>query len=131
MLNYSTSKNRIRISGHVPSNFLFKYNCSYIYIFFRLTVLTFSTLLDSYFYGRLQFSWWNFLQFNVFHNVSANYSVQSLYWYFVLGLPVVLGPCIVPFYSAIAAQMKDNLSLSDEIFYKLYKTVMFSLVLYR
>lgn len=97
--------------------------------FFRLTVLIFSTLLDSYFYGQLQLTWWNFLQFNVFYNISANYSVQSLYWYFVLGLPVVLGPCIVPFYTAIASQMRDN--ITDDIFSKLYSTVMFSLVLYR
>ncbi|KAK7604082.1 hypothetical protein V9T40_004355 [Parthenolecanium corni] len=98
------------------------------YIPIGLVVLISSTFLDSYFYGRLQLTWWNFLEFNVFHNVSANYSVQSLYWYFVLGLPVVLGPCIVPFYTAIASQMKDN--IIDDIFSKVYQTVMFSLVLY-
>lgn len=51
-----------------------------------------STLIDSFFYGKWIFVQWNFLKFNVLHNVGEFYGSHPWHWYWTQGLPVVIGP---------------------------------------
>lgn len=67
------------------------------YIFIGSTILMFSIMLDSYFHGSFVVTQWNFLYYNIFKNVNAHYSVEHIYWYFVSGLPSVLGPIYLIF----------------------------------
>lgn len=99
------------------------------YVPVGLIVLSLATLIDSFFYGEWVFTWWNFFIFNVIYNIGAHYSVHSLYWYFVIGLPVVLGPCIIPFYITIASNIKPSRSY-DSVYDKLVSTIWFSLLFY-
>lgn len=62
------------------------------YIFIGSTILISSIILDSYFHGSFVVTQWNFLYYNIFKNINAHYSVEPVYWYFVSGLPSVLGP---------------------------------------
>lgn len=62
------------------------------YIFIGSTILIFSIVLDSYFHGSFVVTQWNFLYYNIFKNINAHYSVEHVYWYFISGLPSVLGP---------------------------------------
>ncbi|XP_077050084.1 GPI alpha-1,2-mannosyltransferase 3 isoform X5 [Siphateles boraxobius] len=58
----------------------------------RTLALAISTLIDSVFYGK-----WNFLKFNVLHNVAEFYGAHPWHWYFTQGLLVVIGPHL-PFF---------------------------------
>ncbi|XP_046405378.1 GPI mannosyltransferase 3 [Ischnura elegans] len=56
-----------------------------------------STLVDSYFYGKLTFTPWNFFVKNVYNGIGAFYGIHGLYWYVFCGLPVILGVHFIPF----------------------------------
>ncbi|XP_071438647.1 GPI mannosyltransferase 3 [Hetaerina americana] len=56
-----------------------------------------SVLVDTYFYGKLIFTPWNFFMMNVFNGVGAFYGIHGLYWYVFCGLPVILGVNLIPF----------------------------------
>ncbi|GBP77306.1 GPI mannosyltransferase 3 [Eumeta japonica] len=47
--------------------------------------------LDSYFYGRLVITPWEFFKFNILHDVASHYGTHPWYWYLTQGLPAVLG----------------------------------------
>lgn len=38
--------------------------------------------IDSYFYGELTVSWWNFFDWNVVKNISSSFGVEPFYFYF-------------------------------------------------
>ncbi|XP_053479707.1 GPI mannosyltransferase 3 [Ictalurus furcatus] len=59
--------------------------------------LTLSTLIDCTFYGKWTFVQWNFLKFNVLHNVAEFYGTHPWHWYFTQGFVVVIGPHL-PFF---------------------------------
>ncbi|CAK1589256.1 unnamed protein product [Parnassius mnemosyne] len=52
--------------------------------------------LDSYFYGKLIITPWEFFKFNVLQDVASFYGTHPWYWYITIGLPVVLGINIIP-----------------------------------
>ncbi|XP_017560514.1 GPI mannosyltransferase 3 isoform X1 [Pygocentrus nattereri] len=61
-----------------------------------LTLLC-STLIDCASYGKWIFVQWNFLKFNVVHNVAEFYGTHPWHWYFTQGFVVVVGPHL-PFF---------------------------------
>lgn len=66
------------------------------YVFTGVTMTALFTLIDSYLYGYLVFTPWNFLKFNVFEGVGSFYGSHPIYWYFTIGLPCILGLQTVP-----------------------------------
>ncbi|XP_029495112.1 GPI mannosyltransferase 3 isoform X1 [Oncorhynchus nerka] len=56
-----------------------------------------STLIDCIFYGKWTLVQYNFLKFNVFHNVAEFYGSHPWHWYFTQGFVVVIGPHL-PFF---------------------------------
>lgn len=50
-----------------------------------------SILLDTYYYGTLTISPWEFFRVNVLYKVGDLYGTQHVLWYIVCGLPVLLG----------------------------------------
>ncbi|XP_072945372.1 GPI mannosyltransferase 3 [Epargyreus clarus] len=52
--------------------------------------------LDTYFYGSLIITPWEFFKFNVLHNISAFYGKHPWYWYMAVGIPSVLAINVVP-----------------------------------
>ncbi|KAF4525272.1 hypothetical protein B566_EDAN009355 [Ephemera danica] len=77
------------------------------YVFIGVTMAAFFTLLDSFFYGYLVFTPWNFLKFNVFESVGSFYGSQPFYWYLTIGLPCILGLQTVPFLLGIRRTAKS------------------------
>ncbi|TTD92248.1 GPI mannosyltransferase 3 [Bagarius yarrelli] len=63
----------------------------------RFVTLTAATLIDCTFYGTWTFVQWNFLKFNVLHNVAAFYGTHPWHWYLTQGFVVVIGPHL-PFF---------------------------------
>jgi len=57
--------------------------------------LGFTLLLDSHFYGKWTFAFYNFLNFNLVHQGSALYGTHPFHYYFLEGIFSVLGPMIV------------------------------------
>jgi phosphatidylinositol glycan class B len=47
-------------------------------------------LIDSYFYGKFVLTAYNFLSYNVFHNVGAHYGTHPWHWFVTEGFPVLL-----------------------------------------
>lgn len=95
------------------------------YIFIGLMSLTFSIILDSYLHGSFVVTHWNFLYYNIIKKVNAHYSIEHWYWYFISGLPPVLGPIFLIFvYTSIKKLRYINRIDTDT---KLMITVLWTL----
>ncbi|KAG8227894.1 hypothetical protein J437_LFUL008208 [Ladona fulva] len=82
--------------------------------------------IDSYFYGKLIFTPWNFVKFNVFHGVGAFYGTQPWYFYLFCGLPVVLGIYIVPFlYGAWVVKKNKGPAIESVLLFDIAWTIFF------
>ncbi|XP_026724793.1 GPI mannosyltransferase 3 [Trichoplusia ni] len=67
--------------------------------------------LDSYYYGRLIVTPWEFFRFNILHDVASFYGQHPWHWYLTQGLPAVLGINLLPVLwaiSKIARRPKEN-----------------------
>ncbi|XP_015365722.1 PREDICTED: GPI mannosyltransferase 3 [Diuraphis noxia] len=94
------------------------------YISIGLTSLIFSITMDTYFHGSFVVTQWNFLYYNIIKKVNAHYSVEHWYWYFVSGLPPVLGPIFfILIYCLIKKISHINLYDTDS---KLVVTIIWS-----
>ena len=56
----------------------------------RFIVVGLNFLIDSYFHGKLIFTWFNFLLYNVIHNVGTHYGTHPWYWFVLEGYPTLL-----------------------------------------
>ncbi|KAF9802934.1 hypothetical protein SFRURICE_015531 [Spodoptera frugiperda] len=52
--------------------------------------------LDSYYYGRLIVTPWEFFRFNVLHDIASFYGQHPWHWYLTQGIPAVLGVNVIP-----------------------------------
>lgn len=67
--------------------------------------------LDSYYYGRLIVTPWEFFRFNVLHDIASFYGQHPWHWYLTQGIPAVLGINVIPVLWAtvkILRQPKEN-----------------------
>ena len=55
-----------------------------------LVVLGLNTLIDSYLHGHLVVTWYNFLVYNVYHNIGVHYGTHPWHWYLLSGYPTIL-----------------------------------------
>ncbi|KAF0749462.1 GPI mannosyltransferase 3 [Aphis craccivora] len=95
------------------------------YICIGLTSIIFSITLDTYLHGSFVVTQWNFLYYNIIKKVNAHYSIENWYWYFVSGLPPVLGPVFFIFIYCFIKKLRFiNLYDTDS---KLVITVFWSL----
>lgn len=98
------------------------------YIFIGSTSLICSVMIDSYFYGSFVVTQWNFLYYNIFKKVNTHYSVEHWCWYFVSGLPPVLGPIFFIFIYTLIKKLKHiNCFDTDS---KLIITVLWTLLVF-
>ncbi|XP_048118409.1 GPI mannosyltransferase 3 isoform X1 [Alosa alosa] len=81
-----------------------------------------STLIDSLIHGQWTLVQWNFLKFNVFHNVAEFYGSHPWHWYFTQGFMVVLGSHL-PFFL-------HGCSLASKRYRILLFTIAWTLVIY-
>lgn len=98
------------------------------YLFIGLISLIFSIMFDSYFYGSFVVTQWNFLYFNIFKKVNAHYSVEHWYWYFISGLPPVLGPIFFIFIYSSIKKLRDIKNVDTNL--KLIITVLWTLLVF-
>lgn len=98
------------------------------YIFIGLISLIFSVTLDSYFHGSFVITQWNFLYYNILKNFNAHYSIEHWYWYFICGLPSILGPIFFIFIYVLIKKYRD-INTTD-INSKLVITVIWTLLIF-
>lgn len=67
-----------------------KFRLFWQFILTGFVVLGLNVLIDSYFHGGLLISSFNFLLYNVFHNVGVHYGTHPFHWYLSQGLPIIL-----------------------------------------
>jgi len=68
-------------------------------LFSVIGFFTFSltSIVDRLFYGSWVNVHYNFLEFNVLHNMGSFYGAHPWYWYLVQGFEAIMGPHIFPF----------------------------------
>lgn len=98
------------------------------YIFIGSISLIFSITLDSYFHGSFVITQWNFLYYNIIKKVNAHYSIENWYWYFICGLPSVLGPVFFIFVYVLIKKCR-HLNRIDTDF-KLIITIIWTLLVF-
>lgn len=64
---------------------------------FRAFVAGVGIAIDTYWHGQLIVTPWEFLKYNILHNIGSFYGSHPWYWYFTAGLPTVLGINTIPF----------------------------------
>lgn len=107
-----------------------RYTVSHLtrYIFIGLMSLIFSIMLDSYLHSSFVVTQWNFLYYNIIKKVNAHYSVEHLYWYFICGLPPVLGPIFFIFVYISIKKLKHINRIDTD--FKLIITVLWTLLVF-
>ncbi|XP_047027731.1 GPI mannosyltransferase 3 [Helicoverpa zea] len=58
--------------------------------------------LDSYYYGRLVITPWEFFRFNVLNDIASFYGQHPWHWYLTQGIPALLGINLIPVLWAIS-----------------------------
>ncbi|CAB1339388.1 unnamed protein product [Coregonus sp. 'balchen'] len=89
-----------------------------------------STLIDCMFYGKWTLVQYNFLMFNVFHNVAEFYGSHPWHWYFTQGFVVVIGPHL-PFFlygCTLASKRYRIICLAHKEFRFIYPVLPFCMV---
>ncbi|XP_030385200.1 GPI mannosyltransferase 3 isoform X2 [Scaptodrosophila lebanonensis] len=67
------------------------------FVVIGLIVASAGIAIDTYWHGRLIVTPYEFLNYNIFHNIGSFYGSHPWYWYFTVGLPTVLGINTLPF----------------------------------
>lgn len=98
------------------------------YLPIGLIVGTISIAIDSYAHGALVVTPLEFFKANIVENIGSFYGSLPWHWYFIIGLPTVLGAFTIPFLFAVAQTVKDQKVHREQ--YVLLLTVLFSLCVY-
>jgi len=94
------------------------------YILVGLVVAAAATMLDTYFYGKITFTPWGFLQANIMNDIGVFYGTHPLHWYINIGIPVVLGVHLVPFLlGSFKALMYDRINVEKVLLFAIVWTV--------
>jgi len=95
------------------------------YLFIGLFVGGLLLALDTYLFGSLIVTPWEFLKVNVLEEIGSFYGTHPWYWYFSSGLPAILGISIVPFFLSIFAAIKswDEWKPQQPIFISIILTI--------
>ncbi|XP_017864281.1 PREDICTED: GPI mannosyltransferase 3 isoform X1 [Drosophila arizonae] len=64
--------------------------------------------IDTYWHGQLIVTPWEFLKYNILHNIGSFYGSHPWYWYFTVGLPTVLGINTLPFIYGIMETVRKG-----------------------
>lgn len=95
---------------------------------FSLLVSIAGVAIDTYWHGQLIVTPWEFLKYNVLHNIGSFYGTHPWHWYFTSGLPTVLGINTLPFIFGIVQTVR-NKSNKSPVSKQLLITIGVSLVL--
>lgn len=73
-----------------------------------LPVLLLVTILDSTAYGKLTFTAWNFIRFNVLEGGSGHFGSHPWHWFISQGLPAVLTVHLIPIFLGIIIALRNR-----------------------
>uniref|UniRef100_A0A0R3RKB5 Mannosyltransferase n=1 Tax=Elaeophora elaphi TaxID=1147741 RepID=A0A0R3RKB5_9BILA len=71
-------------------------------------VLFIVIILDSVAYGKLTFTTWNFIRFNVLEGGSSHFGSHPWYWFISQGLPAVLTIHLIPIFWGIIIAVRNR-----------------------
>ncbi|XP_049820403.1 GPI mannosyltransferase 3 [Aethina tumida] len=98
------------------------------YIPIGVTILVTSVLLDSWMHGNLLVSSFEFLKYNLYHNIGVFYGSHPWHWYLSTGLPTILGIQLIPFLIATLVVLKNRRVHPNELI--LLGSVVFTTAVY-
>ncbi|XP_055636618.1 GPI mannosyltransferase 3 [Toxorhynchites rutilus septentrionalis] len=98
------------------------------YLLIGLIVGVITVAIDSFFYGSLLFSSFEFARFNVLRGIGSFYGEHPWYWYANVGLPTVLGIGTIPFLFATVETIRHRETYKERLI--LLITIGFTLVIY-
>ncbi|CAG9533958.1 unnamed protein product [Cercopithifilaria johnstoni] len=73
-----------------------------------LPVLFLVTILDSVAYGKLTFTTWNFIRFNVLEGGSSHFGSHPWHWFISQGLPTVLTIQLIPIFWGMVIAIRNR-----------------------
>lgn len=71
--------------------------------------------VDSIARGSFIVTFYEFVKFNVFYDISAFYGTHSWYWYLAIGLPAILGVFFIPFVFGVVDFLKHRTRHPNEL----------------
>ncbi len=75
-------------------------------IYLRILIMGLNTIIDTYFHGKFLLTSYNFLLYNVFHNVGVHYGTNPWYWFLSEGFPTLLFAHLILFACGLKAWNK-------------------------
>ncbi|KAI1728707.1 alg9-like mannosyltransferase family domain-containing protein [Ditylenchus destructor] len=96
-----------------PSRWSYLFRC---HLPCSLIILSASVIVDSFYYGKVTVSLWNFTKFNFLKGGSSHFGSNVWFWYIVNGLPTLFTILCLPMATFIAKQLrtKNNVDNSEE-----------------
>lgn len=98
------------------------------YLSIGLCVGGIAVAIDSYMYGRFIVTPYEFFKFNVLENIGSFYGTHPWYWYFIVGLPTILGAFTLPFLIAVIQILRNRDKSPDQ--YNLLIATTSALIVY-
>lgn len=98
------------------------------YMPIALISLSSLTALDTYLHGSLVVTPWEFIKFNVYHDIGSFYGTSPWYWYLAIGLPAVLGINLLPFLAATYQVLRHRAAHHTQLL--LLAIIAFTIVVY-
>lgn len=95
-------KKEMRIRNIIPVIFR--------YVYVSAVILAFLALIDRLYYGTWVFVQWNFLHFNVITNQGVIFGRNPWYYYFIEGIPVVIGTQLIFFLHGLFVYQRSKRS---------------------
>ncbi|XP_022184828.2 GPI mannosyltransferase 3 [Nilaparvata lugens] len=95
-----------------------------VYLIIFLKVFVSTILIDTFFYKKIVITPLNFFLYNFSYNIGIHYGAHSFFWYVTVGIPVVLGPLVLPFYQEIYSITFSILSYLFSKYWNHQKTLM-------
>ncbi|XP_055310034.1 GPI mannosyltransferase 3-like [Sitodiplosis mosellana] len=98
------------------------------YLLIALVVGAIAFGLDSYAYDRFIVTPFEFFKLNVLEEVGSFYGTQPWHWYFIVGLPTILGLVTLPFFFAVVQTLQNREVYPDR--FNLLIATLFTLIVY-
>ncbi|XP_055373326.1 GPI mannosyltransferase 3 [Condylostylus longicornis] len=73
-----------------------------------LIIFSIGIAIDSYFYGKLILTPWEFIKFNYLLGIGSFYGTHPWHWYFLTGLPSILGVNYLPFLIGVIQTIRNK-----------------------
>lgn len=98
------------------------------YFVIGIVVGTSAVAVDCFTHNAFVLTPWEFFKANVWHDIGTFYGTHPWYWYFVIGLPTILGVTTLPFIMAVIETIRNRTVYPDR--FSLLLSIVITLIAY-